>query len=110
MFLEINEKSQKFNTISFPILFDLWITLKGLHGKCFNSTQTKKLLKPLTFCVQCIEDKNTLERKPTVAVKLYDFQELNAELPLVTMKRVLHQMLPPNINYVGNINYHQTTM
>lgn len=69
-----------------------------------------KLLKPLTFCVQCIEDKNTLERKPTVAVKLYDFQELNAELPLVTMKRVLHQMLPPNINYVGNINYHQTTM
>ena len=37
----------------------------------FNTNE--KLLKPLTFCVQCIEDKNTLERKPTVAVKFYDF-------------------------------------
>ena len=68
------------------------------------------MVSALTFCVQCIEDKNILERKPTVAVKFYDFQELNAELRLVTMKRVLHQMLPPNINYFGNINYHQTTM
>ena len=40
------------------------------------------MVSALTFCVQCIEDKNILERKPTVAVKFYDFQELNAEQPL----------------------------
>ena len=37
----------------------------------FNTNE--KLLKPLTFCAQYIKDKNTLERKLTVAAKVNDF-------------------------------------